>query len=303
MGSSTVEEELGWFRKVGLKLSGKGEELQTRPATLSPSEFAAFDLADMMEQGLAREVSTSFINPLPKEQQTRRLVMQRSADQCEFLLASQDGEPLLLARSAKGSRQIEIHIPMGGSPPVAVGPAFTLAADDEEHGNWTLRCERCDCCDSQPLSPAGGSPGCRKTSCRREIAHIFQERRKIGKGNMMCMEVDVPAACQDGTSALWCPRTQSEWSRTTLASRQPTWSDKAKCLCLDFYGRAKVASAKNIQLEILDSQEICREGRRRLREPELLFGKVSDNEFVLDYSYPLGMAQAFAIALSTRDWR
>ena len=46
----------------------------------------------------------------------------------------------------------------------------------EEHGNWTLRCERCDCCDSQPLSPAGGSPGCRKTSCRREIAHIFQER-------------------------------------------------------------------------------------------------------------------------------
>lgn len=27
-----TEEELGWFQKVGLKLSGKGEELQTRPA-------------------------------------------------------------------------------------------------------------------------------------------------------------------------------------------------------------------------------------------------------------------------------
>ena len=35
----------------------------------------------------------------------------------------------------------------------------------------------------------------------------------------------------------------------------------------------------------------------------MLFGKIDEDEFVLDYRHPLGMAQAFAVALSTKDWQ
>jgi len=49
-----------------------------------------------------------------------------------------------------------------------------------------------------------------------------------------------------------------------------------------------MASAKNFQLEVPDMP-----GKNKL-----LFGKVGDNQFVLDYRSPLGAVQAFAAALT-----
>merc|ERR1712124_9502 len=68
-------------------------------------------------------------------------------------------------------------------------------------------------------------------------------------------------------------------------------------VALDFQDRATCTSAKNFQLQ-LPREKPCKEG-----DVELLFGKTAANTFVLDYKHPLGMAQAFGIALSTRDWQ
>ena len=82
-----------------------------------------------------------------------------------------------------------------------------------------------------------------------------------------------------------------------MESRLPRWSKRLQSLALDFRGRVKCTSAKNFQLQ-LPREKPCKEG-----DVELLFGKTAANTFVLDYKHPLGMAQAFGIALSTRDWQ
>jgi hypothetical protein len=71
-----------------------------------------------------------------------------------------------------------------------------------------------------------------------------------------------------------------------------------KSLTLDFFGRCSKASPKNIQLQFpgADQTGVSQE------KVQLLFGKIDDNLFVLDYRQPLGMVQAFAAALSTKDW-
>jgi hypothetical protein len=62
---------------------------------------------------------------------------------------------------------------------------------------------------------------------------------------------------------------------------------------MDFYGRCRVASAQNFQLESAEEPEAIK----------LLFGKVGPHNFVLDFTKPLGMIQAFAAALSTSVWK
>merc|ERR1719443_1205358 len=101
----------------------------------------------------------------------------------------------------------------------------------------------------------------------------------------MCMEVDLPALRSNGSPGIWCERTGS------------TQQEKLRLLTLDFRGRCSKASSKNFQLETPG----IRRGKKE--DTELLFGKTDVDTFVLDYRYPLGMAQAFAIALSTKDWQ
>lgn len=132
----------------------------------------------------------------------------------------------------------------------------------------------------------------------------------------------------------WDPRTGFPKSRETLESsachgdgipapsytartRLPTWNEDMQSYTLDYGGRARLASAKNFQLELADDQNKAaglpkvsekRKGRRSNKRSSmdgvlLQFGKYDDETFNLDYSYPLCGLQAFAIALSTSGWR
>jgi len=117
----------------------------------------------------------------------------------------------------------------------------------------------------------------------------------------MSVEVDLPALREDGTPEVWCPRSSQGRNKVRLESRKPTWSSRIKNLTLDFYGRCTRASPKNFQLQVEGTQQNFK--GKKLPEPEMLFGKIDDDAFVLDYKHPLGMAQAFAIALTTKDWK
>merc|ERR1719210_1048514 len=97
----------------------------------------------------------------------------------------------------------------------------------------------------------------------------------------------------NGSSAVFCDvcgDASAVWA-AAISSRRPKWNLKHKSLSLDFRGRATAASAKNFQLE------------NSARAPVLLFGKVEEQKFVLDYSSPLGMVQAYASALSVSHWQ
>lgn len=84
-----------------------------------------------------------------------------------------------------------------------------------------------------------------------------------------------------------------------LISRKPMPNPKTGRLQMDFHGRAKVASIKNQQLILGDESE-----KSQLESPTiLLFGKMDENRFALDFTWPLCPLQAFAIALVIFDTR
>lgn len=68
-----------------------------------------------------------------------------------------------------------------------------------------------------------------------------------------------------------------------------------QCWCLNFYGRVTLASVKNFQLVEEDDDEN--------QKPLLQFGKVGSDVFTMDFRRPLSAVQAFAICLSTFDFK
>lgn len=298
-----ADEELSWLRQL-LSVAGgaKGKVAPKLEAALQlAGAWRTFELADVMEQGLAREVTTDFITPSSQDVPARHFLVELSPHRSEYMLSSEVGEPLLLARTKPGSPHTDIYIPTGGDPPLAVGPAFRLLAETGEDNveRWTLVSGRCECCEYVPKSQRCSC--CSGKASRRELAHIRHIREDIGQGTTMFMEVDLPSIQQNGAPAIWCTRTGGEWSKLQLVSRRPKWCSRIKSLTLDFYGRCSRASSKNFQLEAAGAER--QQGSKQRKEAELLFGKIDEDVFVLDCRHPLGMAQAFAIALTTKDWR
>lgn len=80
-----------------------------------------------------------------------------------------------------------------------------------------------------------------------------------------------------------------------LRSKEAEWSKELGGYTLDFKGRVKEASVKNFVLTS-DLDEHGDTGK-----VSMIFGRTNDNEFVLDYSWPLSPMQAFQIALSSLD--
>ena len=78
-----------------------------------------------------------------------------------------------------------------------------------------------------------------------------------------------------------------------LESRRPKWNPRTETYELPFSGRANWASARNFQL-------VERDGVKD--HAVLLYGKLEEDEFALDYAHPLSMLHALAIVLTTWGW-
>lgn len=74
-------------------------------------------------------------------------------------------------------------------------------------------------------------------------------------------------------------------------NKSPAWNEQLGAFCLNFNGRVTEASVKNFQLVETDESDdvVCQ------------FGKISDNEFTMDYKYPMSALQAFAVCLTSFD--
>ena len=86
-------------------------------------------------------------------------------------------------------------------------------------------------------------------------------------------------------------RTHADPDMAILESRKPKWNARTETYELPFGGRANWASARNFQL-------VDRDGAAD--RAVLLYGKMEEDEFALDFAYPLSMLHALASELRAR---
>jgi len=168
-------------------------------------------------------------------------------------------------------------------------PAFRLVATKGQD-TWSLYSLQCEQCEALGRRQCG----------IRDLAYIHQYSEKMGSsGCALCMDMNIPSVQTDGTYSIMCGMCNERGSTnleepavTSLTSKRPKWNTRTRSLTMDFNGRCKISSAKNFQLEVLDTPG----------KVKLLHGKIKANEFVLDYSFPLCAVQAFAATLSASHW-
>ena len=80
---------------------------------------------------------------------------------------------------------------------------------------------------------------------------------------------------------------------TALINKPPRWNEQVGAYVLNFNGRVTMASVKNFQLVTPDDHDAV----------VLQFGRVGKDLFTMDYQYPLSPLQAFAICLSSFDYK
>lgn len=286
-----VSKELAWFQHLGWAIRGVSDRVWSSKKQPRDNEVDAersFDEADAMERGVAREMTTSFVEAQPVSATRRRMRVERSEDRLQHVLLDEDGSAVLVARTVVAESRVEFFIAdkdcAVDRTRTSAGPAFSMIFD-KDRTNWRLRCSRCESCVYRA----------RHCSCEafggQTIACIGHCREEIGGGVAMCMDVDIPEVSKTGSRVVWCPLRQGAEApeRIELASKRPTWNARLKSLVMDFKGRVDCASAKNFQL-------------LRGDDSVLVFGKRGPKTFCLDFEHPLSTAQAFAIALTTMFW-
>lgn len=83
-----------------------------------------------------------------------------------------------------------------------------------------------------------------------------------------------------------------------LRSRAPEYNPRLQGFCLDFFGRARLASVRNFQLVDGNAPPVPNDPDAEAK-CKLLFGRWSDDEFHLDVKHPFSPADAFAVAVSS----
>mmetsp|Transcript_19014 Transcript_19014/g.35663 ORF Transcript_19014/g.35663 Transcript_19014/m.35663 type:complete len:303 (+) Transcript_19014:51-959(+) len=258
----------------------------------------AFDIADSLENGLAREIVTEFMHPLRRASKLWKFHVIRSEDKLQYRLFSDDGDFLMYARTNLEARQISFYLynpcEKGVNLYHADKPAFTMiwSADRTE---WRLVQERCENCQFSPKHLTCSCYG------KQQVAWIRHHRKPVGDGIFNCMEIHVPGLYSDGSRVVWCPLLgrgdlsvpiDDNYEAQRLVTKQPSWNDEVESLVLDFKGRHILSSAKNFQLALSQKPEhvLCQ------------YGKIGPQTFSLDFKYPLSVVQAFGVSLTTLFW-
>uniref|UniRef100_A0A0N5AFB9 Tub domain-containing protein n=1 Tax=Syphacia muris TaxID=451379 RepID=A0A0N5AFB9_9BILA len=74
-----------------------------------------------------------------------------------------------------------------------------------------------------------------------------------------------------------------------LHNKQPIWHEDTQNFVLNFHGRVTMASVKNFQIVHPNDPDYI----------VMQFGRVSDEQFTMDYRYPLSAVQAFGITMTS----
>lgn len=259
----------------------------------------AFEIADDLEGGTARETSTDFTTPLRRSGKLWRFRVVRSEDRLKYRMVTEQGAFLMYAQIFLKSRLVSFFLYDPGEEEDralydTALPTFSMTYN-EEQTEWRLVQERCSNCRMAPSHLS-----CSKRGSQQQLAVIRHSRSEVGDGTCHCLDVWLPGVDLDGNAVVWChmlgksdlggPENDDE--KQFLVTRLPEWSDKVESLVLDFKGRQILSSAKNFQLAMEEkpNNTVCQ------------YGKIGNQDFALDFKYPLSAIQAFGIAMTVFFW-
>ncbi|XP_074476534.1 uncharacterized protein LOC141758781 [Sebastes fasciatus] len=139
-------------------------------------------------------------------------------------------------------------------------------------------------------------------SVRQELAAICYETNVLGFKGPRKMTVVIPGMMENDERVSIRPKNELETllvrhvnSNTdklvTLVNKSPSWNEQTQSYVLNFHGRVTQASVKNFQIIHPDNEDYI----------VMQFGRVAEDVFSMDYSFPMCALQAFAITLSSFD--
>ncbi|XP_053496695.1 tubby protein homolog [Ictalurus furcatus] len=139
-------------------------------------------------------------------------------------------------------------------------------------------------------------------SLRQELAAICYEKNVLGIKGPRKMTVIIPGMHENDERVCIRPKNELESLLTRyengnkenlvcLVNKSPTWNEQTQSYVLNFHGRVTQASVKNFQIVHPDNEDYI----------VMQFGRVAEDVFSMDYSFPLCAVQAFAITLSSFD--
>eukprot|EP00929_Paragymnodinium_shiwhaense_P003916 TRINITY_DN10463_c0_g1_i1.p1 TRINITY_DN10463_c0_g1~~TRINITY_DN10463_c0_g1_i1.p1 ORF type:complete len:291 (+),score=72.91 TRINITY_DN10463_c0_g1_i1:132-1004(+) len=244
----------------------------------------AFDIADAMEMGLARELVTDFIIPLRRSNKLFKFKVNRSEDRLQYRLCGDDGSFLMYAKAKADVSRVDFYLydPRDSDSLFdPARPAFCMKQTSSKT-EWRIVQEGLDSQQNWGSYSPGSSPSVRSPSQgQKEVAVIRHSKKTIGHGVNYIMDVELPPleSAEDDTPM-------------ELVTKLPEWNEDIKSLVLDFKGRRVISSSKNFQLATTDKpgNVACQ------------FVKLHTNSFGLDFRHPLTVIQAFGIAMTTINW-
>ncbi|XP_020910292.1 tubby-related protein 3 [Exaiptasia diaphana] len=154
----------------------------------------------------------------------------------------------------------------------------------------------------QGVNPKKGGVMSDGSNIREELAGIIYDTNVLGFKGPRKMTVVLPGMGLDQQRVPVRPRSEAETilerhrnrqleNLVELHNKTPVWNDDTQSYVLNFHGRVTQASVKNFQI-VHDSD---------VDYIIMQFGRVAEDVFTMDYSYPMCAVQSFAIALSSFD--
>ncbi|XP_063337482.1 tubby protein [Pelmatolapia mariae] len=139
-------------------------------------------------------------------------------------------------------------------------------------------------------------------SVRQELAAICYETNVLGFKGPRKMTVLIPGMLENDERVVIRPKNDLETllarhangntdKLVTLVNKSPSWNEQTQSYVLNFHGRVTQASVKNFQIIHPDNEDYI----------VMQFGRVAEDVFSMDYSFPMCALQAFAITLSSFD--
>lgn len=151
------------------------------------------------------------------------------------------------------------------------------------------------------INPDDDEQGC-STQARCELAVVCYESNVMQFKGPRRMSVAIPRVDNKNDAVIFQPNSAKDCMMTkfknnetedlTIAfNRPPRWNEQVGAFVLNFNGRVTMASVKNFQLATQDRPD----------DILLQFGRISKDEFTMDFMHPMSPFQAFAITLSSFD--
>eukprot|EP00744_Colponema_vietnamica_P012811 GILI01017968.1.p1 GENE.GILI01017968.1~~GILI01017968.1.p1 ORF type:complete len:360 (-),score=18.63 GILI01017968.1:180-1259(-) len=160
----------------------------------------AFDVADILEQGLAREYTSACLRVPSYGKKLRQCYVVRSDDRKKFCLYLEEDDSFQLQACIEDNKDIYFSLYHPDEEPAHKSYCAVLRQVGERQ--FHLFSRDCEGCDQRWYSC-----GCPEREIdRQELAFISHSMRHYDEISLNYMDIVIPSITPDGSRVVWCPR-------------------------------------------------------------------------------------------------